>query len=194
MKTSLLVGALGALMLVGAGCTGSVNNGNNGVMCTMEAKMCPDGSYVGRSGPQCEFAACPPMTTSTNPMPTSTNPLPTTPTSTNSGQASKDDLITVTAPLINGMVKSPLMVTGRARGNWYFEASFPIEVRNSNNVIIGRGIGQAQSDWMTTNYVPFTANISFTTPGTATGTLILRKDNPSGEAQFDNELVIPISF
>jgi hypothetical protein len=29
------------------------------VMCTMDAKMCPDGSYVGRSGPACAFAACP---------------------------------------------------------------------------------------------------------------------------------------
>ncbi len=29
------------------------------VACTMEAKMCPDGSYVGRSGPICEFAQCP---------------------------------------------------------------------------------------------------------------------------------------
>lgn len=29
------------------------------VMCTQEAKMCPDGSYVGRTGPHCEFAACP---------------------------------------------------------------------------------------------------------------------------------------
>src|SRR3989344_3102938 len=27
--------------------------------CTQEAKLCPDGSYVGRSGPMCEFAACP---------------------------------------------------------------------------------------------------------------------------------------
>jgi len=26
--------------------------------CTMEAKLCPDGSYVGRAGPNCEFAAC----------------------------------------------------------------------------------------------------------------------------------------
>ncbi|HXK38200.1 MAG TPA: hypothetical protein VJ579_03985 [Candidatus Paceibacterota bacterium] len=25
----------------------------------MEAKICPDGSAVGRSGPNCEFAACP---------------------------------------------------------------------------------------------------------------------------------------
>lgn len=29
------------------------------VACTMEAKLCPDGSYVGRSGPLCEFAQCP---------------------------------------------------------------------------------------------------------------------------------------
>lgn len=27
--------------------------------CTMEAKLCPDGSAVGRSGPNCEFAPCP---------------------------------------------------------------------------------------------------------------------------------------
>lgn len=29
--------------------------------CTMEAKVCPDGSAVGRSGPNCEFAPCPTM-------------------------------------------------------------------------------------------------------------------------------------
>lgn len=29
------------------------------VACTMEAKICPDGSAVGRSGPNCEFAECP---------------------------------------------------------------------------------------------------------------------------------------
>lgn len=29
------------------------------VACTKDAKMCPDGSYVGRAGPNCEFEACP---------------------------------------------------------------------------------------------------------------------------------------
>ncbi len=29
------------------------------VFCTMEAKICPDGSSVGRTGPNCEFAECP---------------------------------------------------------------------------------------------------------------------------------------
>lgn len=29
------------------------------VACTLEAKICPDGSAVGRTGPNCEFAPCP---------------------------------------------------------------------------------------------------------------------------------------
>lgn len=29
------------------------------IACTMDALMCPDGSGVGRSGPKCEFEACP---------------------------------------------------------------------------------------------------------------------------------------
>ncbi len=29
------------------------------VACTMEAKICPDGSSVGRMPPNCEFAPCP---------------------------------------------------------------------------------------------------------------------------------------
>lgn len=29
------------------------------VACTADAKLCPDGSAVGRVGPDCEFAACP---------------------------------------------------------------------------------------------------------------------------------------
>lgn len=36
-----------------------VEEGGNSVFCTMDAKMCPDGSYVGRIAPNCEFAACP---------------------------------------------------------------------------------------------------------------------------------------
>lgn len=29
------------------------------VACTADAKLCPDGSAVGRAGPNCEFAPCP---------------------------------------------------------------------------------------------------------------------------------------
>lgn len=33
------------------------------VACTLDAKICPDGSSVGRVGPNCEFAQCPGMKT-----------------------------------------------------------------------------------------------------------------------------------
>lgn len=29
------------------------------IVCTHDAKQCPDGSWVGRTGPNCEFASCP---------------------------------------------------------------------------------------------------------------------------------------
>ena len=41
-----------------AGCT-SQTPPPAGSGCTTEAKQCPDGSYVTRQGPNCEFAACP---------------------------------------------------------------------------------------------------------------------------------------
>jgi len=34
-------------------------NEKDPIVCTADAKLCPDGSYVGRVGPNCEFAQCP---------------------------------------------------------------------------------------------------------------------------------------
>lgn len=36
------------------------------VACTEEANICPDGSYISRTGPQCQFSACPTNTVATN--------------------------------------------------------------------------------------------------------------------------------
>lgn len=54
------------------------------------------------------------------------------------------EMIEVTAPLPNTTLTSPITLTGRARGPWYFEASFPIELRDANNVLIAQTVGQAQ--------------------------------------------------
>ncbi len=35
------------------------NGAGEEIACTAEAKLCPDGSAVGRTGPNCEFARCP---------------------------------------------------------------------------------------------------------------------------------------
>lgn len=34
-------------------------NPGDAIACPMDAKICPDGSGVGRTGPNCEFAPCP---------------------------------------------------------------------------------------------------------------------------------------
>lgn len=36
------------------------------VVCTDDARLCPDGSFVGRRGPTCEFSPCPTTNGSTN--------------------------------------------------------------------------------------------------------------------------------
>jgi len=54
-KIGIFIGLIMILVLV-AGCERQPRI--NGV-CTLEAKICPDGSSVGRTGPNCEFAPCP---------------------------------------------------------------------------------------------------------------------------------------
>ncbi|MFZ3073899.1 MAG: Gmad2 immunoglobulin-like domain-containing protein [Minisyncoccales bacterium] len=113
----------------------------------------------------------------------------------NIGNANElSDLIVVDSPRPNSVVKSPLAITGKARGTWYFEASFPVQVVNANNNVLGQIPAQAQGDWMTEDFVPFTAQLEFATPTTATGNLILKNDNPSGLPANDKQLVIPVKF
>lgn len=50
-------------LIMGALVYGTVLQQSPVVSCTTEAKMCADGSAVGRSGPLCEFALCPDMVT-----------------------------------------------------------------------------------------------------------------------------------
>lgn len=59
----LLLGVL-ILVLIGVGGFMYRNaleapGGGDEIACTMEARICPDGSGVGRQGPLCEFAPCP---------------------------------------------------------------------------------------------------------------------------------------
>lgn len=143
---------------------------NDVVYCTMEAKLCSDGSYVGRTGSKCEFALCP-----------------------------KEDLIRILSPMANEEISSPLAIKGEARGYWFFEASFPIVLVDWDGRIIAQAIATAEKEWMTEDFVPFTAELSFEKPEfirnfSKRGALILQKDNPSGLSEHDDALEIPIVF
>jgi hypothetical protein len=106
----------------------------------------------------------------------------------------KTDLIRLTDPEPNAVVASPLTIRGEARGTWYFEASFPVYIKDANGKELGVIPAQAEDEWMTENFVPFSATLIFETPTTKTGTLVLQKDNPSGLPEHDDALIIPIRF
>lgn len=111
------------------------------------------------------------------------------------GPAETDDLVHLTAPHPNDLITSPLTVSGQARGTWYFEASFPVILIGANGDTLAMKPAQAQGEWMTADFVPFTLTLVFTAPATpAGGILILKKDNPSGLPEHDAELRIPIRF
>jgi hypothetical protein len=106
----------------------------------------------------------------------------------------KQDLIQVTLPNPGDKVSSPLTIRGQARGNWYFEASFGIIIKDSTGKELGVAVAQAQSDWTTTDFVPFTATLQFAKPTTKTGTLYFYKDNPSGLPQNADEMYFQVNF
>ncbi|MEX0877289.1 MAG: Gmad2 immunoglobulin-like domain-containing protein [Candidatus Spechtbacterales bacterium] len=106
----------------------------------------------------------------------------------------KTDLIRIDNPRPNQIISSPIMVSGQARGYWFFEASFPVRLYDANNVEIALGIAQAQSEWMTEDFVPFKTTLEFEKPTTPTGTLVLERDNPSGLPENDDALMIPVKF
>ncbi len=109
-------------------------------------------------------------------------------------QSSKADLIRVARPEANSIVASPLLVEGQARGYWFFEASFPVRLLDDKGNELALGIAQAQDEWMTTEFVPFSLVLTFTAPQTNEGVLVLHKDNPSGLPEHDDELRVPVRF
>ncbi|HTK05397.1 MAG TPA: Gmad2 immunoglobulin-like domain-containing protein [Candidatus Eisenbacteria bacterium] len=109
-------------------------------------------------------------------------------------QVSMDDMIRVTSPRKDQLVSSPLSITGEARGTWYFEASFPVKLLDANGKVLATAAAQAQGDWMTKDFVPFKAVLEFPAPATATGTLVLEKDNPSGLPENAASVSVAVRF
>ena len=91
----------------------------------------------------------------------------------------------------------PILIDGQARGQWFFEGSFPVKVMLPGGVVLGEGVAQAQSDWMTTDVVPFYAEIKRAENApeySGVAALVLEKANPSGlpenAARFTTQIVV----
>lgn len=106
----------------------------------------------------------------------------------------KEDRIHVTNLKPGDVIHEDVIVLGEARGTWYFEASFPVELLDANGNVLAQVPAQAQGDWMTEDFVPFKAEFSVDFGGAKSGMLVLHRDNPSGLPQNEAEIQIPLVF
>lgn len=108
-------------------------------------------------------------------------------------QATFSNEVIILNPKQNQLVTSPLKVEGQALGSWFFEASLPVKLMDSDKQIIVSHYGTAQDDWMTEKPVKFVSDLVFSTNATS-GFLVISKDNPSGLPQNDASVSVPVRF
>lgn len=101
--------------------------------------------------------------------------------------------VEIDAPGFGDPVFKNFTVTGKAPGPWFFEASFPIEIRNAAGAVVATGHATALTDWMTTDDVAFKAEITVTTY-TGPATLVLLRDNASGLPEHAGSVSMPITI
>ena len=123
---------------------------------------------------------------------TSTNSTNSEETPTSGSQKPLSSRVIVTTPQAKSTVGRTFTVAGVAPGPWFFEAQFPIQVRDVDGNVIGRTNGTAQGDWMTEKLVTFTATIQIDATYHGPAKLILMKDNPSGMPENDDAIEVPI--
>jgi len=105
------------------------------------------------------------------------------------------DMIVVDSPKAGEFIQTTFLVSGKARGTWFSEGSFPVNLKDENGNIVSQTAAGAEGDWMTEEFVPFSVYFTFTKPENVTkGILILEKSNPSGLPENAGQIEVPISF
>ncbi|MFW5773788.1 MAG: Gmad2 immunoglobulin-like domain-containing protein [Tangfeifania sp.] len=102
--------------------------------------------------------------------------------------------IRIEKPTAGSTVSFPLEITGEARGNWFFEAEFTVRlVQNGTELAIA--IVKAQDDWMTMDYVPFSATMNFDAEGRGgDASLVFKNNNASGKPELDKTFKLPVKI
>lgn len=109
-----------------------------------------------------------------------------------SSTAPLDTQVVVASPAQDATVPHTFTITGSAPNQWFYEAVFPIQVRDPNDNLIGTSQGQAQGDWTQPGIIGFTSQMKIDASYEGPANLIVLKDNPSGLPQNIDSVTIPI--
>lgn len=90
------------------------------------------------------------------------------------------DTMQIDTPQPNAQITTPLTLSGSVPGPWYFEGSFPIELRSEPGEVLAEGIAQATGTWMTSEPAGFEATLDFAVDEPTQATLVLSEQDARG--------------
>lgn len=115
---------------------------------------------------------------------------------TSSGEAnnSSGGEIQINQPASGATVSSPIKIKGKAKGNWYFEAEFTVALMQ-NGEEMAETIAKAQGDWMTSDFVPFSATMEIPDDAeSGKAFLVFKNSNPSGKPELNKTYRLPVEI
>jgi len=98
---------------------------------------------------------------------------------------------TVTTPVADARVTSPLTVSGIAPANWYFENQFPVRLVDAQGEELAAGPATPRVNWTEPGDKEFDATLTFTVTTETPATLVLQEDMPR-EGQEPRETRVPV--
>lgn len=104
--------------------------------------------------------------------------------------------IVVIEPLTENISNS-FYIYGKAKGNWFFEAEFPVQLYNQDNELIAQTNLRAMGDWMSSDFVYFSGSMEFNLDKELLGQkgyLRFFSANPSGLIENQKVFEIPVKF
>ncbi len=109
------------------------------------------------------------------------------------------DSVILESPLPEEFIETPLIVKGKARGDWFSDGNFSVILTDQNGKIIAEGEAVTQNNKENRKFIPFEAILEFIKPkqienSDKKGFLILNKNNPLGSSENNDALKIPIYF
>lgn len=104
------------------------------------------------------------------------------------------DLVTVELPTPGAVTGKEFGIIGQARGYWFFEGSFPIEILDKDGNILTTGIATALGEWMTEDFVKFVSEVKVPETYIGTAIVVLKNDNPSGLPENEKSISFPITI
>lgn len=108
------------------------------------------------------------------------------------GELKEEQEVILDSPKTGEAVSSPILIQGRARGFWFFEAIFSVWLIDDAGNELAIDYVEAEGEWMTGDFVQFKGSLNFKVNTTTNATLILEKANPSGLPEFEKKIKVPI--